>query len=113
MLEFLTPVSTAVGLSNYDLAIVAVLTLLSIVLAAFGSERSYGTFYGSVIGIGIYVVLQTLLSPAMQTPETAKVFSPGISNFLVESSGYLIFILAALTCFSGSIKIGSSNRLVR
>lgn len=113
MLEFLTPVSTAVGLTNHDIVVVAVLGVLAIIVAALGSERAYGTFYGAVIGIAIYVVLRTLLSPDLQTPETAKVFSPGISNFLIQSSGYLVFILAILTALSGSMKLGSEKKLVR
>ncbi len=114
MLDFLTPVSSVIGISNADFAVVAFCVLFSLTLAALGSERSYSAFYGAVIGIGIYIVLQTLLSPSYQTADTSKIIGPAVSKFLIASAGYLIFILAVLTPINASIRIrGAKNAALR
>lgn len=61
MLEFLTPIASKVGISNPDFALAAVAVVLFGTFAALGSSKAYSAFYGSVLGVGIYVVLQTLL----------------------------------------------------
>ncbi|MFZ4461837.1 MAG: hypothetical protein ACOYN2_04935 [Patescibacteria group bacterium] len=50
-------------------------------------------------------MLSVLLSSQYQTVDTVKFFSPGVSNFLIGSSAYLIFILMILTPISGGIKV--------
>lgn len=72
MLEFLTPIAAPIGLSNADLLASFVALVFFGTFAALGSGKAYSAFYGAVVGIGIYIVLQTLLGPAYQTPETSK-----------------------------------------
>lgn len=64
--------------------------------------------------MGIYVVLQTLLGPAYQTPETAKFLSPGVTKFLIGSSAYLVPILFFLGPINGALRIkGASHPAIR
>ncbi|MDQ1344017.1 MAG: hypothetical protein QG650_737 [Patescibacteria group bacterium] len=84
------------------------------IFAFLGSGKSYSAFYGAVVGVGIYIVLQTLLGPTYQTAETAKVLSPGISQFLIGSSAYLIPILFFLGPINGGLQVkGMSNPVLR
>jgi hypothetical protein len=107
MLAFLTPVSALIGISNADVAAIGVFTILAIVLAALGSARAYSAFYGAVIGIGIYVVLQTLLAPAYQT--AGGLFGPKVSEFLTGSSAYLIPILFLLSVVNAPIRLPTAS----
>ncbi len=66
------------------------------------------------MGIGIYVVLQTLLGPAYISPETAKVLNPSVSTFLIGSSAYLIPILFFLGPINGGLNVkGAGNAVMR
>lgn len=66
------------------------------------------------MGVGIYVVLQTLLGPGYQSADTAKILSPGVSKFLIGSSAYLIPILYVLGPVNGALHIkATSNAVVR
>jgi hypothetical protein len=109
MLDFLAPISSILGFSNADIAVVGTFVILSLILAATGSNRAYSAFYGTVIGIGIYIVLQTLLSSAYQTPATIRFFGPKVSEFIVDSAAYLIFILSLLSAANGPMQVRTSE----
>ncbi|MFZ3232683.1 MAG: hypothetical protein WA194_04060 [Patescibacteria group bacterium] len=114
MLEFLTPIGTPLGLSNPDVLIAFLALVFFGVFAFLGSAKAYSAFYGAVVGVGIYVVLQTLLGPGYQSADTAKVLSPGVSKFLIGSSAYLIPILYVLGPVNGALHIkATSNAVVR
>ncbi len=82
--------------------------------AFLGSAKAYSAFYGAVVGVGIYVVLQTLLGPGYQSADTAKILSPGVSKFLIGSSAYLIPILYVLGPVNGALHIkATSNPVAR
>ena len=114
MLEFLTPITEPLGIANVDFAIAVFAVLHAGAYAYFGTEKAYSAFYGTVVGIGIYVVLQTLLSPAYQGPETSRLIGPTATKFLIATSAYLIPILFFLSPINGKLKIEvSGNKAVR
>ena len=46
MIDRLEPLSSAIGFSNEDTAVLLVFAVLCLVLAATGSKRAYSAFYG-------------------------------------------------------------------
>ncbi len=114
MLAFLTPITAPLGISNPDFVVAATGMVTFMVFAFLGSSKAYSAFFGTVVGIGIYVVLQTLLGPAYISPETAKVLNPSVSTFLIGSSAYLIPILFFLGPINGGLNVkGADNAVMR
>ena len=70
-----------------------------------GLARIYSTFFGIVLGMGIFVLFSTILSPELQTPETLSLISDTFAKVLIGSSVYLIFILALLVPMNGGINV--------
>ena len=75
------------------------------IIAAMGLARIYSTFFGTVLGIGIFVLFSTILSPEFQTPETLSLVSDAFAKVLIGSSVYLIFILTILVPMNGGIVV--------
>jgi hypothetical protein len=95
--------ATALSVSPIDVYVIVAVLVLWIVFLVMGIQRTYEAYFGLVVGLAIYLMLTVLLSPMYQTPETAKIISPGTSKFLIGSSTYLIFILFILTPIAGGI----------
>ncbi|OIO75621.1 hypothetical protein AUJ87_04470 [Candidatus Gracilibacteria bacterium CG1_02_38_174] len=75
------------------------------IIMAMGLTRIYSTFFGTVLGMGIFVLISTILSPEFQTPETLSLISDTFAKVLIGSSVYLIFILALLVPMNGGINV--------
>lgn len=104
MNELILTAATALSVTPIDVYVIAAGLVLWIVFLALGLQKTYEAYFGLIVGLAIYLMLTVLLSPAYQTPETAKIFSPGFSKFLIGSSTYLIFILFLLTPISGGVR---------
>lgn len=103
MNELIQTAATALSVTPIDVYVLAAVLVLWIVFMVMGIQRTYEAYFGLVVGLAIYLMLTVLLSPAYQTPETIKIFSPQFSQFLIGSSTYLIFVLFVLTPVSGGI----------
>ncbi len=112
MNEIILKIATLLQVTPMDVHILAVGFVLFVVFLAIGIQKTYEVFFGLVVGLAIYLMLTVLLAPQYQTADTVKFFSPGVSNFLVGSSVYLIFILMILTPISGGIKIPYPKNLI-
>ena len=75
------------------------------IMAIMGLSKIYSIFFGSVLGIGIFVLFSTILSPELQTPETLSIISEAFAKALIGSSVYLIFILAVLVPINGGVSL--------
>lgn len=75
------------------------------VIAILGLTRAYNILFGTVLGIGIFVLFSTILAPELQTPETLSLISEAFAKTLIGSSVYLIFILAILVPINGGVSI--------
>lgn len=104
MYELILTAATALSVTPIDIYVLAAGLVLWILFLALGLQKTYEAYFGLIVGLAIYLMLTVLLSPAYQTPETAKIFSPGFSKFLIGSSTYLIFILFLLTPISGGVR---------
>ncbi|MDP2104197.1 MAG: hypothetical protein Q8K26_04735, partial [Candidatus Gracilibacteria bacterium] len=89
-------IATALSITSIDVYMLFVCILFCVVFMVVGIEKVYSVFFGIVLGIGIFVLLSTLLSPQYQTPETLSLISDTFAKIIIGSSVYLIFILAIL-----------------
>ena len=100
MNEIILEIATFLQVTPTDVEILAFVVVFIGFFLALGIQKTYEAFFGLVVGLAIYLMLTVLLSPQYQTPDTIKFFGPGLSNFLVGSAAYLIFILMLLTPLS-------------
>lgn len=98
-------IATALSITSIDVYMLFVCILFCIVFMVAGIEKLYSVFFGIVLGIGIFVLLSTLLSPQYQTPETLSLISDTFAKIIIGSSVYLIFILAILVPMNGDLSI--------
>lgn len=68
-------IATPLAITPVDVYILAVFLVCLGVFAILKLERIYAVFFGIVLGIGIFVLLSTLLAPQYQTPETQGLIS--------------------------------------
>lgn len=92
------------GISSTDVIILFASTIIVGVFLALGLERVYQTFFGAVLGLGIYILLATLMSSDSWT-HTGYVFSEHASTLVVGSSIYLIPLLSLLVPLNGAVRI--------
>ncbi len=104
MTEIVLTIATTLSMTPMDVYVLFGGLIFWIVLVAIGIQKTYEVYFGLVVGLAIYLMLTVLLSPQYQTADTAKILSPGFSQFLIGSSAYLIFILMILTPLSGGIR---------
>ena len=98
-------IATPLSITPIDVYILFAFLVFLIVFAVLGIERIYSVFFGVVLGIGIFVLLSTLLSPQYQTPEIRELISEGFAKVIVGSSVYLIFILSILVPMNGNLAL--------
>lgn len=98
-------IATALSITSIDVYVLFICILFSAVFLIVGIEKLYSVFFGIVLGIGIFVLLSTLLSPQYQTPETLSLISDTFAKIIIGSSVYLIFILAILVPMNGDLSI--------
>lgn len=98
-------VATALSITPMDVYVLVSFLVFLAVFAFLGIERIYSVFFGIVLGIGIFVLLSTLLSPQYQTPETLSLISNTFAKTIIGSSVYLIFILMVLVPMNGNLAI--------
>lgn len=98
-------IATALSITSIDVYILVVAIVVCGILAILGIARIYNIYFGIVLGIGIFVLISTLLSPQYQTPETLSIISATLAKMMIGSSMYLIFILAILVPTSGGVSV--------
>ena len=109
MNELILTIATTLSVTPMDVYIIVSWVIFWGIFLALGIQKTYEAYFGLIVGLAIFIMLSVLLSPAYQTPETAKIFSPEFSGFLVRSSAYLIFILFLLTPISGGIRFPQTS----
>lgn len=98
-------ISLSLSITSFDVYIFSGLLIAMGIIAALGLARIYSVFFGTVLGIGIFVLFSTILSPELQTPETLSLVSDTFAKVLIGSSVYLIFILAILVPMNGGVNV--------
>lgn len=112
MNEIIQTIATTLTVMPIDVYILGVVLILWIVFLVLGLQKTYEAYFGLIVGLAIYLMLTVLLSPIYQTPDTTKIFSPKISQFLIGSSVYLMFILFLLTPISGGIRFPETRNIL-
>ena len=105
MNELIQTIATTLSVTPIDVYVLGGVLVLWIMFLILGIQKTYEAYFGLIVGLAIYLMLTVLLSPTYQTPETTKIFSPQISQFLIGTSTYLMFILFILTPISGGIRL--------
>lgn len=105
MNEIIQTLATTLTVTPIDVYVLGAVLILWIIFLILGIQKTYEAYFGLIVGLAVYLMLTVLLSPVYQTPETTKIFSPQISQFLIGSSAYLMFILFLLTPISGGIRM--------
>lgn len=98
-------IATALSITSLDVYVFFGMLVAIGIIAVLGLARVYSTFFGTVLGIGIFVLFSTILSPELQTPETLSLISDTFAKVLIGSSVYLIFILAILVPMNGGVAV--------
>jgi hypothetical protein len=100
--SIIAQIARVLSITSLDVYVFFVVLVIVGIIAATGLARIYSTFFGTVLGIGIFVLFSTILSPEYQTPETTSFISTFAKTF-IGSSVYLIFILTLLVPINGGI----------
>ncbi|MDD5377478.1 MAG: hypothetical protein PHH16_05200 [Candidatus Gracilibacteria bacterium] len=103
--SIIAQIALALSITSLDVYVFFGVFVAVGIIAALGLARIYSTFFGTVLGIGIFVLFSTILSPELQTPETLSLVSDTFAKILIGSSVYLIFILTILVPLNGGIVV--------
>lgn len=103
--SIIAQIAAALSITSLDVYVFFGMLVMVGIIAAMGLARIYSTFFGTVLGIGIFVLFSTILSPELQTPETLSLVSDTFAKVLIGSSVYLIFILTILVPMNGGIVV--------
>lgn len=98
-------IAAALSIASLDVYVFFGVLVAMGIIAALGLARIYSIFFGTVLGIGIFVLFSTILAPELQTPETLSLVSDAFAKILIGSSVYLIFILTILVPMNGGIVV--------
>ncbi|MDD2916594.1 MAG: hypothetical protein PHH70_01980 [Candidatus Gracilibacteria bacterium] len=98
-------IATALSITPLDVYVFFGVFIALIIFVAIGLTRIYSTFFGTVLGIGIYILFSTILSPELQTHETLSLISDTFAKVIIGSSVYLIFILTVLVPINGGVSV--------
>lgn len=79
----ISTIATPLSITSVDVYILFSFLIFLIAFALLGIERIYATFFGVVLGIGIFVLLSTLLSPQYQTAETQKLIGETLAQTII------------------------------
>ncbi|MDD2892231.1 MAG: hypothetical protein PHQ95_04665 [Candidatus Gracilibacteria bacterium] len=100
-----TQIALALSITSLDVYVFFWMIVSVVIFMSIGLARMYSIFFGIVLGMGIFVLFSTLLSPEFQTPETLSLISETFAQIIIGSSVYLIFILAILVPVNGGVSI--------
>ncbi len=103
--SIIAQIAAMLSITSLDVYVFFGLLVLIVIIAILGLARIYSVLFGTVLGIGIFVLFSTILSPEFQTPETLSLISDTFAKALIGSSVYLIFILTILVPMSGGISV--------
>jgi hypothetical protein len=103
--SIIAQIAAMLSITSLDVYVFFGLLVLIVIIAILGLARIYSVLFGTVLGIGIFVLFSTVLSPEYQTPETLSLISDTFAKALIGSSVYLIFILTVLVPMSGGISV--------
>ncbi len=98
-------IATTLSITSLDVYVFFSMMVVVGIIAILGLARIYSTLFGTVLGIGIFVLFSTILAPELQTPETLSLVSDAFAKVLIGSSVYLIFILTILVPMNGGVAI--------
>lgn len=101
--SIIAQIAAALSITSLDVYVFFGMLVGMGIIAVLGLARIYSTFFGTVLGIGIFVLFSTILSPELQTPETLSLVSDAFAKILIGSSVYLIFILTILVPMNGGV----------
>ncbi len=102
----LSSLAATFGVTEFDVAIIGIIVLASMVLYYFISlHRIFEAAFGAIIGLGIYVLLSVLLIGNPPLGTEWGLFPLWFSVFFVSISVYLVFILAILFPLHGGLVI--------
>lgn len=107
--SIIAQIAQMLSITSLDVYVFFGMLVIVLIIAFLGLARIYSTFFGTVLGIGIYVLFSTILSPELQTPETLSLVSDTFAKVLIGSSVYLIFILTILVPMNGGIVVNLPN----
>ena len=110
--SIIAQIAAMLSITSLDVYVFFGLLVLITIIAILGLARIYSTFFGTVLGIGIFVLFSTVLSPEYQTPETLSFISDTLAKTIIGSSVYLIFMLTILVPMSGGISVTLPKTLV-
>lgn len=103
--SIIVQIAVALSITSLDVYVFSSVLVMIVIIAILGLARIYNILFGMVLGIGIFVLFSTILSPEYQTPETLSLISDTFAKALIGSSVYLIFILTILVPVSGGISV--------
>jgi hypothetical protein len=110
--SIIAQIAAALSITSLDVYVFFGMFVVIGIIAILGLARVYSTFFGTVLGIGIFVLFSTILSPELQTPETLSLVSDAFAKVLIGSSVYLIFILTILVPMNGGIVVSLPRGLI-
>lgn len=110
--SIIAQIAAVLSITSLDVYVFFAAFTFAMIITACGLARIYSTFFGIVLGIGIFVLFSTILSPEFQTPETLSLVSQAFAKLLIGSSVYLVFILALLVPLNGGIFVTLPSSLV-
>jgi len=103
--SIIAQIAAMLSITSLDVYVFFGLLVMIVIIAILGLARIYSVLFGTVLGIGIFVLFSTVLSPEYQTPETLSLISDTFAKAIIGSSVYLIFILTILVPMSGGISV--------
>ncbi|EKE26102.1 MAG: hypothetical protein ACD_4C00439G0004 [uncultured bacterium (gcode 4)] len=106
MQEILIQISDFLNINpNNDIYILGVLLIFIIIFLILWITKIYESLFWAVLGISIYIVLQSFLWNNWQDWYIIPFFSQNFLSFIVSSSLYLIIILSFLIPINSSLNI--------